>query len=114
MVRVLRSEPSAAPDLQFVFTHLPLPTRAPGDDFEPWGSSEWALTEYNGYSVIFGLIRPESRGTLRLTGSDVASAPLIDPGYYTDPQDLDKMVVAAREARSWAARTPWPRSGSKS
>jgi choline dehydrogenase len=59
---VLRSEPSADPDLQLVFTHLSLPTRAPGDDVEPWGSSEWALREFNGYSVAFGLMRPESRG----------------------------------------------------
>ena len=109
-IMLLRSDPSADPDLQFVFTDIPLPTRAPGDDFEPWGSSQWELKEFNGYSVFFGLQRPESRGTLRLSGSDVASAPLIDPGYYANPRDLDKMVIAARKARelgSQDALTPF-------
>jgi choline dehydrogenase len=96
---VLRSDPAADPDLQLAITHLPLPARVPGEEFEPWGSSQWTLKDANGYSVIFCLMRPESRGTVRLAGSDVLTAPLIDPGYYTDPRDLDKMVVALRTAR---------------
>ena len=33
------------------------------------------------------LIYPKSRGTLRLASADPAAAPVIDPGYLTEPDD---------------------------
>jgi choline dehydrogenase-like flavoprotein len=33
------------------------------------------------------LIYPKSRGTLRLASADPSAAPVIDPGYLTDPDD---------------------------
>ena len=38
-------------------------------------------------TVMPTLIYPKSRGTLRLASADPATAPLIDPGYLTDPDD---------------------------
>ena len=52
---------------------------------------------------IFGIIlilgKPKSRGTLRLQSTDVAQQALIDPAYYSDPEDMDTMVKGVRIAR---------------
>jgi choline dehydrogenase-like flavoprotein len=59
-------------------------------------------------TVMPTLIYPKSRGTLRLASTDPAAAPLIDPGYLTEPDDsrllLDGMelvreVMASRGIR---------------
>ncbi|MDT7782997.1 MAG: hypothetical protein QOF58_1416 [Pseudonocardiales bacterium] len=110
---VLRSDPAGDPDLQLVFAHFPLPHRKPGAYIEPWGSAEWRLVRSDGYSVLFSLQRPHSRGSVKLISADPGVPPLIDPGYYTDPRDLDLMVLALWRARAmgWAtALSPW-RSG---
>lgn len=107
---VLRSDPAADPDLQLVFVHFPLPHREPGAEMEPWGGSAWRPERLDGYSVLFSLQRPHSRGSLRLAGADPGDSPLIDLGYYTDPRDLDLMVTALRRARQLGgagALGPW-------
>jgi choline dehydrogenase len=38
-------------------------------------------------TVMPTLIYPKSRGTLRLASADPAAAPIIDPGYLTEPDD---------------------------
>jgi choline dehydrogenase len=38
-------------------------------------------------TIMPTLIYPKSRGTLRLAGADPAAAPVIDPGYLTEPDD---------------------------
>ncbi|WP_433228106.1 GMC family oxidoreductase [Actinomadura formosensis] len=38
-------------------------------------------------TVMPTLIYPKSRGTVRLASADPAAAPVIDPGYLTDPDD---------------------------
>jgi choline dehydrogenase len=100
---LLRSAPSEDPDLQFVVLNLAMPVRSPDATFEPWGSSEYSTLDRPGFSVIFSLMRPSSRGSLRLAGPSIVDPPLIDPGYYDDPRDLDKMVVAAGIAREWGS-----------
>lgn len=96
---VTRSTPDADPDLQLMFVNLPLPMRDPAASSEPWGSSDWTVRDVNGYSVIYSLVQPISRGTLRLSGGDPMGAPLIDPEFYSDPSDLHRMVTAFRLAR---------------
>jgi choline dehydrogenase len=38
-------------------------------------------------TIMPTLIYPKSRGTLRLASADPSAAPVIDPGYLTDPDD---------------------------
>jgi choline dehydrogenase len=38
-------------------------------------------------TIMTTLIYPKSRGTLRLASADPASAPIIDPGYLSEPDD---------------------------
>jgi choline dehydrogenase-like flavoprotein len=43
---------------------------------------------FRGYSVHICVLRPKSRGTVRLAGPQMATPPLIDPRFLTDPDDL--------------------------
>ena len=62
------------------------------------------------YAVAPGIIRPVSRGELKLTSAE-AGAPLhIDPGYLREAADLDALVhslEAAREILAGAAFGEW-------
>lgn len=49
-----------------------------------------------GYSGHVCVLRPESRGTVRLASADPAAAPLIDPGFLTDDRDMAVMKNGVR------------------
>lgn len=51
----------------------------------------------------FCLMEPSSRGSIRLRSSDPTQAPVIDPCYLTDPEDLRRCVMGVRMARRLAA-----------
>jgi choline dehydrogenase len=94
----LRSRPDVfAPDLHFMFIHVPfhLPT------YEvPAGS----------WTIAVGLVRPASRGTVRLRSAALEDKPLIDPGYLTAEADVEAMVRGTKLARELAqakAFDPW-------
>ena len=74
---------SPTPDTQLHFE--PASGTEPGTPTSPTGAG----CMFNGYFV-----RPESRGTVRLTSADPTAPPLIDPNYLAEPTDL-KMTVAA-------------------
>ena len=54
-----------------------------------------------GYGVCLytNLLRPKSRGTVRLADADAATPPLIDPNYLSDPDDARMAVAGLRLAR---------------
>ncbi|MFG2302063.1 GMC family oxidoreductase [Actinacidiphila glaucinigra] len=84
---LLRSTPSAtAPDLQIIFIDVPSHSPALAGPRE-------------GYTIRASLMRPHSRGTVRLASSSPEAAPLIDPRYYSDPRDLRAMAAGIRAAR---------------
>jgi choline dehydrogenase len=80
-----RSSPEVAiPDLQMVFIV------AMEDDHARkmhWG---------HGISSRVALLRPKSRGTVRLASRDPAAATLIDPRFFSDPEDMRVMMQGAR------------------
>jgi choline dehydrogenase-like flavoprotein len=82
------ADPSAAsPDIQF---HLGL------------GSGIEAGVEKlknPGVTLNSAFLRPRSRGSVRLSTSDPASAPLIDPNYWADPYDREISIKGLRIAR---------------
>ncbi len=47
-----------------------------------------AKVKAHGYSCHACVLRPESRGTVRLKSPDPRTAPLIDPQFLSDPRDL--------------------------
>ncbi len=55
------------------------------------------------FGIILILGKPKSRGSLRLRSTDVRDQALIDPAYYSEPEDLETMVRGVRLARAIGA-----------
>ncbi|MFD6330703.1 GMC family oxidoreductase [Streptomyces niveus] len=83
-----RTGPGGDPDILMSFTAVALEPR-------------WAGAQ-EGFSILFGLATPASRGSVRLSSADPAAYPLIDPAYLTESEDVDRMVAALRMARDIA------------
>ncbi len=54
----------------------------------------------HGFSLGPTLVRPKSRGEIRLASSDPYAHPLIDPNYLADPADGASLVAGLRIART--------------
>ncbi len=61
----------------------------------------------HGYGLIAILLRPKSSGTVTLAGPDPELAPVIDPAFYSEPDDLDDMVRGLRLARRLLEASAW-------
>ncbi len=79
-----------APDLQPLFIHVPYPT-------------DGGAAPENGYTIAAGIVRPHSRGTLRLASADPQTPPLVDPNVFADERDLEAMVDAIELVRGIGA-----------
>ncbi|MFZ1339450.1 MAG: GMC family oxidoreductase N-terminal domain-containing protein [Paracoccaceae bacterium] len=106
----LRSDPGLTrPDLQVHFVigivdqHLRKPHLADG-----WSAHVCAL-------------RPRSRGSVGLTSADPMAPPRIDPGFLSDPRDLETLMKGARLLEGilsadpltpWRGRRLYPHDGS--
>jgi len=53
----------------------------------------------HGLSCHFCVLRPRSRGAVSLASNDPQAAPLVDPAFLQDPQDLEDMVAAFKLTR---------------
>ncbi|HUJ91147.1 MAG TPA: GMC family oxidoreductase N-terminal domain-containing protein [Gaiellaceae bacterium] len=112
-----RTVPAAQPGLQQLHAHLFARSRAGlvGPDLQPLF---FHLPLYldgmegpvDGYTLMAGLIRPASRGTIALASADPAAPPLIDPACMSCEADLDALVAAielCREIGSQPALAEW-------
>lgn len=68
------------PDIQYMF--LPAHRSPVGRSYEIG----------HGYSMTTVLLRPESRGHVRLSGRDAHLRPLIDPKFFSAPSDLEHLA----------------------
>jgi choline dehydrogenase len=75
-----------APDLQMAFVHVPFDIIV-------------GRSHPNAVSILPGVVRPNSRGSIRLAGTDPYAPPLIDPNYLGDRSDLDRLVQGFELAR---------------
>jgi choline dehydrogenase len=75
------------------------------------------------FGIILILGKPKSRGTLRLASKDVRQQALIDPAYYSNPEDMETMIKGVRIAQrigrakgllDWGARELMPGARVKS
>lgn len=78
------------PDLQFVFIDVPF--HPPDLEGPP-----------NGYTIGFAVMTPLSRGTLRLADPDPTQAPLIDPDYLGEQEDVRRLLIGFHRAREIGA-----------
>jgi choline dehydrogenase-like flavoprotein len=84
----LRTRPDLArPDLQLHFAIGPVDDHGRHRRF------------FRGYSVEICVLRPQSRGTVRLAAADMRVAPLIDPNYFAVRSDLDTLMDGVTLAR---------------
>ena len=65
----------------------------------------------HGYSCHVCLLRPRSRGTLRLASPDPQVMPLIDPAFLQDPDDVQRMVRGFKVMRQLLQQPALARHG---
>jgi choline dehydrogenase-like flavoprotein len=53
----------------------------------------------HGYSCHVCVLRPKSRGSIRLAGKDPLASPLIDPNFLGERDDMDRMIRGFRLMR---------------
>ena len=58
----------------------------------------------HGFSIHVCLLRPKSRGTLRLDTKNPLAMPLIDPNFLADRDDMERMIQALRITRNIMAQ----------
>ncbi|MET0735757.1 MAG: GMC family oxidoreductase N-terminal domain-containing protein [Microbacterium sp.] len=71
------------PDIELIFAPVPYV----GEGLVP--------TPGEGITVGAILLRPRSRGTIRLASADPTAKAVIDPGYLTDPDGIDEATMLA-------------------
>jgi len=54
---------------------------------------------HGGVTLNSAYLRPKSRGTVRLASADPAAAPLLDPNYWSEPEDKARALSGLRLAR---------------
>ncbi|QCP00665.1 oxidoreductase [Arthrobacter sp. 24S4-2] len=83
-----KSEPDlAVPDTQPIHFSFPM--------YDP----EWMEGPENGFTLMAGLVRPVSRGALKLSGVGPEDPLLIDLGALREEQDLKALVASVRQCR---------------
>ncbi len=97
-----KSSPDVAvPDLQFHFVPAML---------EDHGRSQ---PKGHGFSCHVCVLRPHSRGTVRLADANAKSAPLIDPNFFGDDRDMDVMKRGVRLTHRILNAAPLSNHGGK-
>lgn len=76
------------PDTQPIHFSVPMY----GDFLEPKGA--------NGFTLMAGLVTPESRGEIKLSGPNPEDPLLLDPRVLTEQQDVDSLLASVRQCRS--------------
>lgn len=90
-----RSRPGLlVPDLQPLFFTFPA------------YDEHWMQGPANGFSLMAGIIRPASRGSLRLRSADPEDELALDPQYLACEADLDAMVAAIELCRELGRSGP--------
>ena len=67
----------------------------------------------HGYSCHVCLLRPRSRGTLRLASPDPQVAPLIDPAFLQDPDDVARLARGFQHMRHLLGQSALARHGGR-
>ncbi|HUP06457.1 MAG TPA: GMC oxidoreductase, partial [Caldimonas sp.] len=67
----------------------------------------------HGYSVHVCVLRPKSRGSVRLASPDPMAAPAIDPNFLAEQDDVDRLVRGVKLVRAILAQPALAAHGSK-
>lgn len=90
----LQSSPGwVGPDLEIIFNTSGFDLQP--DDLEP-----------SGFTMLPALIRPMSRGTVRLRSSNPLDQALVDPKFFAADSDLDRLAFGVHEAIELTRTSP--------
>lgn len=78
------------PDLQPVHVQVPYPSEVTGPKFAPPPTS---------WTILPGLVRPQSRGEVRLKGASPADPVVVDAGYLREEADVTALLRATELCR---------------
>jgi choline dehydrogenase-like flavoprotein len=67
----------------------------------------------HGYSCHVCVLRPKSRGSVKLASSNFMDAPLIDPGFLSHPDDMPLMIQGFKAMRRILNQPALARFGGK-
>lgn len=67
----------------------------------------------HGYSCHVCILRPASRGSVRLASKDPVAAPLIDPNFLGDRDDMDRLIRGFKAARTVLSQAALTRFGGR-
>jgi len=81
---------------------LPVPDIQPINFMVPMYEA-WMEGPENGFTLLGGMVRPASRGSIRLTGPSVDDPLLIDPNVLSCDADLESLVAAVELCRRMGA-----------
>jgi choline dehydrogenase len=81
------------PDTQPIHFSVPL--------YEPWMEGP-----ENAFTLLGGMVRPESRGSIRLSGPEPEDALLIDPNILAVESDLESLVASLAQVREIGVAHP--------
>lgn len=102
-----------APGLPTIQTHLWWRSRPdlPGPDTQPVHFSvplyePWMEGPPDGFTLLGGMVRPQSRGSIRLSGPDPDDPLLIDLNAFEVPADLESLEASLTQVREIAAAAP--------
>ncbi|MBI2745538.1 MAG: choline dehydrogenase [Burkholderiales bacterium] len=70
-------------------------------------------TTGHGYSCHVCLLRPKSRGSVRLASADPLAAPLIDPAFLAERDDMDRLIRGFKLMRSILSQPALARFGAR-
>ncbi|CAM2178178.1 Alcohol dehydrogenase (acceptor) [Paraburkholderia sacchari] len=93
----------ALPDVQLAFVLAILGNRNMGDRRKLG----------HGYSCHATILRPRSRGHVRLDTADMRDAPLIDPRFLSEESDMDALVAGVKAVRRIYAQPALAQAGGK-
>jgi choline dehydrogenase len=102
-----------APGLSAIQTHLWWRSRSdlPGPDTQPVHFSvplyePWMEGPPNGFTLMGAMVRPQSRGSIRLSGPDPEDPLLIDLNAFEVEADLESVEASLAQVREIAAAAP--------
>ena len=97
-----RDGPAASSGIESVAYYNPLdPTAAPTVQTYhiPLLAEQWPQAAGAGLTLENVVLQPHSRGRVTLHDADPRSAPVIDPGWLSEPEDMRTMIAGLRYAR---------------
>lgn len=80
---------------------------------EIWEKVYQPYVPYHSFSLDPVLLRPKSRGFVKLRSANPFDAPIIDPKYLTHPQDIITMVEGMKISMALGLSPPFTKYGAK-